>query len=450
MAYSYAAPSQSFDGTTILTVYLCLLLAIPSPMVVAPLGSAGAPSAIMAFGAFFLWAWFQIQRNRQSHWGPQPVRAAALGWLLVMLIVYAHAMSMPIPGDEISPADNGLLKLVGFTGVLLVANDGIPSLERHRTLLRRLVIGVGLIALFGLLQYTTKQLFVDRVQIPGLTQGTASWGLIERSGHPRPSGTSTHPIEYGVVLTMVLPIAITYALKSPTRRWVYRGFLCAIAFAVFLSISRSALVCASVALLVLAASWTAAARLRALIALVAIAIAVYVSVPGVLGATTGLFTRVTDDPSVASRTGSYDLAGEFVSRSPLVGRGFGTFLPKYWILDNGYLGMLIEGGIAGLVGLLTLLVVGAAAARKARRFAVDDFDRDLAQALLASLAAGASGLALFDTFGFPQSAGCFFLLLGMAGCMRRLTMAQVQSSAKPGGIAVSQTSAPMYARNGEP
>jgi len=112
--------------------------------------------------------------------------------------------------------------------------------------------------------------------------------------------------------------------------------------------------------------------------------------------------------------------------------------------------MLIEGGIAGLVGLLTLLVVGAAAARKARRFAVDDFDRDLAQALLASLAAGASGLALFDTFGFPQSAGCFFLLLGMAGCMRRLTMAQVQSSAKPGGIAVSQTSAPMYARNGEP
>jgi hypothetical protein len=70
----------------------------------------------------------------------------------------------------------------------------------------------------------------------------------------------THPIEYGVLLTMVLPIAITFALKSPTRRWLYRAIVGAIAFAVFLSISRSAMLCAGVALLVLAVSWTPVAR----------------------------------------------------------------------------------------------------------------------------------------------------------------------------------------------
>jgi polysaccharide biosynthesis protein PslJ len=416
--------ARSSAGTTVLTVYVCLLLAIPSLMVVAPLGSAGAPSAIFAFGTFFLWAWFLVQRNRETSWGAQPVRTAALGWLLIMLIVYAHAMASPIPFDEISPADNGMIKLVGLTGILLVANDGMSTIERHRTVLRRLAVGVGVIAILGLLQYATKQLFIDRISIPGLTSSTSGLTVAQRSGLIRPSGTSTHPIEYGVVLTMVLPIVITYAMKSPTRRWLYRCFLATMAFAVFLSISRSALLCAAVAVIVLAASWNLAARLRALAAVLAIAVVVYVSVPGVLGTITRLFTGASDDPSITSRTGSYDLAAQLFQRSPLLGRGFGTFLPRYWILDNGYLGLLIEGGILAVAGLLTLIVVAALAARKARRAAVDDFDRALAQALVASIAAGACGLAFFDTFAFPQTAGCFFLLLGLAGGMRRLTLGQ--------------------------
>jgi hypothetical protein len=425
---STVVPSRSFDGTTILTIYICLLLAIPSAMVVGPLGSAGAPSAIFAFGTFFVWTWFQVQRNRETHWGGQPVRAAALGWLLVMLIVYAHAMSSPIPGDEISPADNGLIKLVGFIGILLVANDGMPTLERHRTVLRRLAIGVGIIALLGLVQYATKQIWVDRISIPGLTSGTSGWALAQRSGLARPSGTSTHPIEYGVVLTMILPIVITYAMRSPGRRWIYRIFMAAMAFAVFLSISRSALLCAAVALIVLASSWTLAARLRALATVLAIAVVIYVGVPGVLGTITKMFTGASDDPSIISRTDSYDLALQMVARSPVLGRGFGTFLPRYWILDNGWLGLLIEGGLLGVAGLLALIVAAVLAARKARRAALDDFDRDLAQALVASAAAGASGLAFFDTFAFPQTAGCFFLLLGLAGGIRRLTLAQSRDS----------------------
>ena len=414
---------RGVDTTTVLTLYVCLLLAIPSPMVVSPLGTAGAPSTIMAMGAFFWWVWFQIQRSRQSLSGHQPVRAAMLGWLLIMLVVYAHAMSQPIPGDEISPADSGLLKLVGLTGVVLIANDGLVDLKGLRTVLRRLVIGVGILAALGILQYATKQLFVDRIQIPGLTSGTAGWSLAQRSGLARPSGTSTHPIEYGVVLTMVLPIAVTFALHSPTRRWLYRLVLAAVAFTIFLSISRSAMLCAGVALLVLAASWTAVARLRAFLVLLATFVAVYLSVPGVLGTLTRLFTGASDDPSVTSRTGSYELAFQFVSRSPVLGRGFGTFLPKYWILDNGYLGLLIEGGVLGLGGLVVVIAVAALAARQARRAASQSFDRALAQALLASVAAGAAGLAFFDTFGFPQSAGCFFLLIGLAGAARRLARA---------------------------
>ena len=441
MGSSSVGLSRELDATTVLTIYVLLLLAIPSPMVVGPLGSAGAPSAIFAFGAFFLWVWFQVRRDRATGWGSQPVRMAALGWLLVMLVVYAHAMSSPIPADEISPADNGMLKIVGLTGILLVANDGISSLERHRTVLRRLVIGVGLIAALGVLQYATRQILVDRIAIPGLTSGAAEWTLAERSGLARPSGTSTHPIEYGVVLTMVLPIAITFAMMSPTRRWLYRVLLGVIAFAVFLSISRSAILCAVVALLVLAVSWSGAARLRALAVLLALAVVVYLTVPGVLGTITRLFTGASDDPSITSRTGSYELAFQFFSASPLLGRGFGTFLPKYWILDNGYLGLLIEGGILGVAGLLILVLVAAVAAGQARRAAVDDFDRALGQALLASVIAGACALAFFDTFGFPQSAGCFFLLLGLSGAMRRLVLAENRTEISSSGEGGSRSQA---------
>ena len=426
--HQFLPARTGFDATSVLTVYLCLLLAIPSSMVVGPLGSAGAPSNIMAIGLFLWWAWFHIQRNGSSTSGTQPVRLAMLGWLIVMAAAYAHAMLSPIPFDEISPADSGMLKLLGMAGVLLVANDGIPSLPRNRVLLARMVMAAGLIAAFGLLQYVTKQLFIDRIQIPGLTSGSADMGLIVRSGFARPSGTSTHPIEYGVVLTMFLPLAITFALRSPSRRWLYRGILCGITFAVFLSISRSAILCAVVGVVVLAITWSNAARLLALAFITMVGTVVYLSVPGLLGAVTSLFTGAAEDPSIASRTGSYDIAAHFISASPILGRGFGTFQPKYWILDNGYLGLLIEGGVLGLSGLIVLIVTSVLAAKRARRTAIDEFDRDIAQAIMASIAAGASGLAFFDTFGFPQSAGCFFLLLGLAGSTRRLVLAESRKS----------------------
>lgn len=415
--------SSGMDATSFLTVYIVLLLAIPSVMRVGPLGTAGAPSTILAIGALFWWLWFHLHRTRKVYDGFQPVSAAILGWIIIMLVVYVHAMTWPIPYDEISPADSGMLKLFGMAGVLLVANDGILSIDRHRTVIRRLVIGVGMVALLGLLQYATKQLFIDRIQIPGLTSGAADLSLAQRSGLTRPSGTSTHPIEYGVVLTMVLPLSIVYAMQSPGNRWLYRVLLGAVTFAIFLSISRSALVCAAVGFVVLAASWPSAARLKALVFAGASMIIVYLMSPGVLGTIGNLFTGASDDPSIASRTGSFEIAGEFVSVSPWLGRGFGTFLPKYWILDNGYLGLLIEGGLLGLGGLLVVIASSIWAARQARRVARDEFDRSLAQALVASIAAGACGLAFFDTFAFPQSAGTFFLLLGLAGASLRLNLA---------------------------
>lgn len=424
MPRSHIGPSRGADAVTVLSAYIALLLAVPSPMVVAPLGTAGSPATLLAVATFMWWAWFHLQRDRPLDLGFQPLRAAVLAWMTIMLVAYAYAMARPIPADEILPADSGMLRLIGFAGVALVALDGIPTMARNRMLVERLVLAVGLVAVLGLVQFATKQLWVDRISIPGLSAGTAGWSLGQRSGLTRPSGTSTSPIEYAVVLTMVLPLAIVVARRAGRRRWLYFGLLGAIGFAVFLSLSRSAIVCGSVALIVLVSAWKPRARLQALGAVLAMFVGVYLLVPGVLGTLGRLFTGASDDVSIQSRTGSYEVAADFIAASPWLGRGFGTFLPKYWILDNGYLGLLIEGGVLGFAGLLVLITTAIRLAARARRLIPEGFDQDIAQALLAALAAGASGLAFFDTFGFPQTAGCFFLLVGLAGSTWRLASSQ--------------------------
>ena len=420
------APSGA-DATTILTVYLVLLWFVPSAMVVAELGSAGSPSTLLGIAAFFWWVWYHVRRAEATDSGVQPVRAAMLGWLLVMLVVYAHAMAGPIVGDEISVADNGILRLIGMAGILLLANDGITSYERHRVLLMRLGLAAGAVAVLGLVQYVTHTLWIDRLSIPGLTAGAAGWELGVRSGFARPSGTSASPIEYGVVLAMALPILIGLVTGGSRHRWLFRVLLAATIVSIYLSVSRSAYVCALVGLMVMALSWNLRQRLAALGFMAVASAVMYVSVPGLLGTILGLFSNADEDPSVASRTGSYSVAAAFISDSPLLGRGFGTFLTKYWILDNGYLGLLIEGGILGLAGLLAVLGAGILAASQARRQSTDPDDRQMARALMASIVAGAFGLAFFDTFAFPQTTGCVFLVIGLAGAMRRISADRARS-----------------------
>ncbi|WP_175539546.1 O-antigen ligase family protein [Nocardioides exalbidus] len=390
-------------------------------MVVPALGSAGSPSSLMGVACFFWWAWSHVQRSGPTGQPFQLMRVAVLAWLVVMVIVYAHAMSGPIPRDEISVADNGMLRLLGLAGVLLLAHDGITSPARLHLLLRRLAMAAGAVAILGLLQYLTHRLLVDQLSIPGLTRASLGDELGSRSGFARPSGTSTSPIEYGVVLALALPIMIALAGSQQRHRFLFRLLLVPAVASIYFSVSRSAYLCTLVGLLVMAIAWNNRQRLQALALLMVASTAVYVSVPGLLGAIRGLFSNAGKDPSVASRTGSYDVAGRFIADSPLLGRGFGTFLPKYWILDNGYLGLLIEGGILGLAGLLVVTATGVLAARRAKARASHQDDRQLAHAVLASIIAAAAGTAFFDIFAFPQSAGGLFLMLGLAGAMRRLS-----------------------------
>lgn len=416
-----AVVSPRIDGTAMLTVYLVALLSIPALLVVPALGTAGSPASILALGGLVVWLLHHARRTVFVDLTSQPVRRAVFWFVLATIVVYVHAMSRPIPSSELTPADSGLLRVLGWSALALIAVDGIDSLERVRALARRLAVAAGLVAIVGLVQVLTKQLWIDQIVIPGLSSRGAEMGLAERAGSVRISGTSIHPIEFGVILTTTLPLLVVHAMRATERRWLYRCLLGVVTLVVFLVISRSAIICASVGLAVLALRWTWKERVAAFSFLTAALAVVYVMMPGMLGLIGSLFTGAGNDSSITSRTDSYAVAFELISRSPVLGRGFGTLSPAYWILDNAYLLDLIERGVVGLVALLVLIRSGAVSARRARKALTDDFDRDLAHAVLAGIASAGIGMAFFDMLSFPQAAGVFFVLLGIGGALHRLS-----------------------------
>jgi O-antigen ligase len=136
-----------------------------------------------------------------------------------------------------------------------------------------------------------------------------------------------------------------------------------------------------------------------------------------LGTITKLFTGISQDDSAASRTNSYPLAFEFIARTPVFGRGFQTFLPSYRILDNQYLGLLIETGFVGVAALLGFFLTVILVAFMARRRFPDVRSRSCAAALGASVAAPAACLAFVDGFAFPMMAGLTFLCAALVGAV---------------------------------
>ena len=418
-----SAPTPA-DGTTFLTVYLVLVLVIPSRLVVGPLGSAGAPATILGMVATVWWCWHQMSQRRTFELRTQPVRRTMLIFGGAIVASFVAAQLRPISDAESSSADSGLLLILAFTGLLLVANDGIPNRDRLDVLVRRIALGVGLVAVLGLVQFATGQPFTDLLQIPGLQVNGNLVSVNERSGFVRPAGTAIHPIEFGTVLNLLLPLCLyVAAYPGPIGRFRRWFPVVAIALAVPISISRSAIVGAAIVLAFLIPTWSSRVRRLALVGIVVLAGLMFVAVPGMLGTITDLFSGISGDTSTQSRTGSYDLAYDFIARAPIVGRGFLTFMPQYRILDNQYLGLAIDTGLLGVFSLLALFVVGLVVALRTRFRSSDPATRSLAQSFAASIAVAMASFALFDAFSFPMFAGLTFMVLGLAGCLWRLERA---------------------------
>lgn len=404
---------QSPDTTTVLTIYLFLLVAVPSDRGIGPLGGAGSLSTIFGLGMLLWWIWHQVRHQRPNEFRRvQPVRMAFVVFVLAGLASYTVAALSSLPFPDQNASNLVLLNIASYAGVLLLANDGINGRERFLVLLRRISMAGGLYAALGLVQFFTGHNIVDSIQIPGLASG-GTGGVDTRGDFVRPESTARHALEYAAVLSMVLPIALTMAIRESKRAMFLRWFpVVAIFMAAFLSVTRSALLGIVAVLLVLIPTWEPAIRKMAAWAALGGAVVMYALVPGLAGTILGMFSG--NDPSVDSRTDSFAVVGGYLGISPIFGRGLGTMGPQYRIFDNQYIGFIIEIGLVGAAAFI-LMVLTAMVATFLRRRAPDQLIGSLGPALSAAVLAGALLSAFFDSFHFPQAVGMLFLMIGLCG-----------------------------------
>ena len=422
-----AATRRASPEVRLLTLLIVLLIAIPSRLIFSPLGSAGTPALVL--GLVLLLSWLFARITGQVRRRSQPIRVVGLLFLAAVVASYIAATTRPIDAVEIRAADRGLISMIGWIGILLFAMDGPRDRADLDVLLRRLALAGGLQGVVGLVQFVTHLPLTNYIVIPGLTVNSDLGSVLGRDGLTRPAGTTIHPIEFGAVLTMILPIALHYAIHDVHRSRLARWFpVVAIAAAVPISISRSAILSAVVVLLFLLPTWARPLRRRAYVAIAGLTVLLYLAVPGLIGTLSSLFTGISQDSSATSRTDSYHLAAEFITRAPWFGRGFRTFLPTYRILDNQYLGMAIEMGLVGVLVFLLFLATAVSESILVRRGSTDASTRDLAQSFAASLAAAGLSFAIYDAFSFPMAASLLFLIVGCAGALRRIENSRIEAS----------------------
>jgi O-antigen ligase len=427
------ATRARFDPTWMVGVYIFVLLVVPSMLVIGPLGSAGGPANMVAFACLAWWICGRFQPGGMA-WGFNPIRWAIIGFLAAMFVGFLSGALQPLTGIEISGADRTLMALVGYGGIALLACDGIATLEQLNRTVRRLVNITAAFGAAGILQFYTGIDVAKFIRIPGLSYAVpvvGDFALQSRSGLRRVVATSAHPIEYGVVLAMVLPLALHLALSATDEekrnRWIALGI---IAFATPLALARTSILGIAAGMLMMWCGWTWERKKKAIKVAVVYLLLTRLLVDGLLGAIKNMFLHMSDDPSYQGRTMDYVQVGKLVGDAPWMGHGLGTFDPRvYFILDNQYLGTLIETGIIGLVGMIALFLVGMFTARsvyRTSRLAGLTKLGDLGRALAASMLVVITTFVTFDAFAFRMVSGLLFVLLGIIGAAWRI--ARVEST----------------------
>src|SRR5262249_34086194 len=148
----------------------------------------------------------------------------------------------------------------------------------------------------------------------------AQFALEQRASLKRVVATASHPIEFGVVMAMVLPIALHLALTASEDdkkgRWLCFGL---IAFAVPLSLSRSAILGVICAMAMLWCGWDWERKKAAIKVGLAYLVFTKLLVDGLLGTIRGMFLNMFNDPSYTGRTMDYAKVGEMFSQKPWFG-----------------------------------------------------------------------------------------------------------------------------------
>jgi hypothetical protein len=366
------------------------------------------------------------------------LRNSPFDWPIGVVVAAWLGSELANPG-RVSSLGSYVVKSSTFLASFLFLFYLIVSVVRSRRdidlLVRLLVRGGVLIAALAVVERRTGFNPFNHLSgfIPGLQfRGAFGTDSLLRAGRLRVYGPAEHPIALGAALVMLIPMAVYLAHSSGKRRWW--GAVVVLLIGAMSTSSRTAIVMFIVVILVYLRLRPVETK-RLWPALLPALVVIHLALPGALGTVKGAFLPsgglIKDQSNVVAgdtRGSDGRLAklgpslGE-AAKSPLLGLGYGTRVVGYdvtfhnaIILDDQWLGTLLDVGVIGFAGWLWLFV--RAVRRLGREAKQDTSPRGwLLTALAASIAAFGVGMVTFDAFSFIQVTFFFWVMLALGATL---------------------------------
>lgn len=423
------------------------VLAVMFPIVLVPIVfSVRVGGVSISFGRSLLFlliiGWFANMRRPDRSFTPRRSPFDGPIVFLVGAMVFSGIVNLPNMNAE---AVYGMFRKMGLFGVdffllFAIAVSVLTTEARVRRLLR---IFAGLIvftAALGIVErYTGRNVFEFLApymprqlgqQVVAVAQSSVpTRGLINRT-----RATFEHPLAFGTVLLMALPIAGTLALAARERaaRIAWGLGSCGLGAAILLTAGRSIYALAGLTFLTMLILLPDR-RTRVALALVGVVVAGTFLAQSDVRRTMVSFASVSRggalEGSLQSRVDDYAPVLDLFERQPLAGYGPRTFAPEAVkssevltgsnvVLDNTYLGTLAETGIVGLLALVSLLAVVYGSAWRSMRLAVDREQYLIRLGLLIAVQNWIlMGLAA-DTYQFNAPPRVFSLIMAAVAAVR--------------------------------
>ncbi|WP_415855297.1 O-antigen ligase family protein [Sinomonas sp. G460-2] len=421
--------TQTHPGTSILLkLTLAAILIFPPNLVFSPLGASGSLPEILALGLFVVWLMEAFLGLRHSAWSSHPGRTAVLVFVFASCLSYA-SLFLGFSGLSTSlaraGADRWMLLMVAIMGIVFITSETVRDLDDVMSLARWVLAGGAVCAVVAVIQFATHTNPVDLLKalMPGFVENSEASSFQARNALMRVAGTTLHPIELGVVSSMLLPLAVWRALYDRTgSRTIHWGIAVVLLVANALTVSRSAMLALAVAIAVMVPALPPIPRKWALVTVPVVGAGLFVTVPGLVSA---MFNSVADsssDSSITWRLDDYPRAESLVAQKPLLGGGPGTYmhLSMKDNFDNQYLLIAVTMGLVGLLAFAVYVSVPGLAALGVARWTSDPSLRLLAATAGAAGIITAVSSATFDSMSFQVFALLYPFFIGISGVVGRL------------------------------